>query len=69
MNAVILEGMPVGQTVLQGEGAGPTTSSALMSDFLSILRGNIKFPFGLPNNARENARIYMMIKIMKIPYI
>ena len=29
-----------------------------MSDFLSILRGNIKFPFGLPNNARENARMY-----------
>ena len=59
MNAVILEGMPVGESVLQGEGAGPgPTSSALMSDFLSILRGNIKFPFGLPNNARENARIY-----------
>ncbi len=59
MNAVILEAMPVGQSVLQGEGAGPgPTSSALMSDFLSILRGNIKFPFGLPNNARENARIY-----------
>ena len=59
MNAVILEGMPVGESVLQGEGAGPgPTSSALMSDFLSILRGNIKFPFGLPSNARENARIY-----------
>ena len=59
MNAVILEGMPVGETVLQGEGAGPgPTSSALMSDFLSILRGNIKFPFGLPNNARETALIY-----------
>ena len=59
MNAVILEGMPVGETVLQGEGAGPgPTSSALMSDFLSILRGNIKFPFGLPNNARENASTY-----------
>ncbi|MDC2996045.1 homoserine dehydrogenase [Candidatus Pelagibacter sp.] len=59
MNAVILEGMPVGESVLQGEGAGPgATSSALMSDFLSILRGNIKFPFGLPNNARENAKIY-----------
>ena len=59
MNAVILEGKPVGESVLQGEGAGPgPTSSALMSDFLSILRGNIKFPFGLPNNARENANTY-----------
>ena len=42
MNAVILEGKPVGESVLQGEGAGPgPTSSALMSDFLSVLRGNI----------------------------
>ena len=59
MNAVILEGKPVGESVLQGEGAGPgPTSSALMSDFLSVLRGNIKFPFGLPNNAREKVKIY-----------
>ena len=59
MNAVILEGKPVGESVLQGEGAGPgPTSSALMSDFLSVLRGNIKFPFGLPNNLRKNVKIY-----------
>ena len=54
MNAVILEGNPVGKSVLQGEGAGPgPTSSALMSDLLSILRGNIKFPFGIPSNKRK----------------
>ena len=59
MNAVIIEGKPVGESVLQGEGAGPgPTSSALMSDFLSILRGNIKFPFGLPNNVRKKVKIY-----------
>ena len=47
MNAVILEGKPVGESVLQGEGAGPgPTSSSLLSDLLSILRGNIKYPFG-----------------------
>ena len=47
MNAVILDGNPVGKSILQGEGAGPgPTSSALMSDLLSILRGNIKYPFG-----------------------
>ena len=35
MNAVILEGKPVGESVLQGEGAGPEpTSSALMSDLM-----------------------------------
>jgi len=59
MNAVILEGEPVGESVLQGEGAGPgPTSSALMSDLLSILRGNIKYPFGLPNNKRKRISSY-----------
>jgi homoserine dehydrogenase len=59
MNAVILNGKPVGESVLQGEGAGPgPTSSALMSDLLSILRGNIKYPFGLPFNKRKNIKSY-----------
>ena len=54
MNAVITEGYPVGESILQGEGAGPgPTSSALMSDLLSILRGNIKYPFGIPNSKRK----------------
>tara|TARA_B100000787_G_scaffold150020_1_gene122279 strand:- start:342 stop:1634 length:1293 start_codon:yes stop_codon:yes gene_type:complete len=48
MNAVILQGKPVGESILQGEGAGPgPTSSSLLSDLLSILRGNIKKPFGV----------------------
>ena len=59
MNAVILEGNPVGQSVLQGEGAGPgPTSSALMSDLLSILRGNIKYPFGIPSYKRKKIIFY-----------
>jgi len=59
MNAVILNGSPVGESVLQGEGAGPgPTSSALMSDLLSILRGNIKYPFGIPSNKRKKVRSY-----------
>ncbi len=54
MNAVILEGKPVGQSILQGEGAGPgPTSSALMSDLLSILRGNIKNPLGASSDKRK----------------
>jgi len=54
MNAVITEGKPVGESILQGEGAGPgPTSSALMSDLLSILRGNIKKPFGASSNKRK----------------
>ena len=59
MNAIILEGIPVGQSVLQGEGAGSgPTSSALLSDLLSILRGNIKYPFGISSNKRKNIKSY-----------
>ncbi len=54
MNAVITEGKPVGESIMQGEGAGPgPTSSSLLSDLLSILNGNIKFPFGIASNKRK----------------
>ena len=57
MNAVITEGKPVGESILQGEGAGPgPTSSSLLSDLLSILRGNIKFPFGIASNKRKSIK-------------
>ena len=60
MNAVILNGKPIGETVLQGEGAGPgPTSSALLSDLLSILRGNIKYPFGTPYAKRKTIKNYI----------
>jgi homoserine dehydrogenase len=59
MNAVILNSKPVGETVLQGEGAGPgPTSSALLSDLLSILRGNIKYPFGISGVKRKDIKPY-----------
>ena len=70
MNAVILEGMPVGESVLQGEGAGPgPTSSALMSDLLSILRGNIKYPFGISDLKRKKVKIYDINKYRNALYI
>ena len=54
MNAVITNGKPVGESILQGEGAGPgPTSSSLLSDLLSILQGNIKNPFGIPSKQRK----------------
>ncbi len=57
MNAVITEGKPVGESVLQGEGAGPgPTSSSLLSDLLSILRGNIKYPFGISSSKRKSIK-------------
>ena len=59
MNAVIVKGKPVGESILQGEGAGPgPTSSALMSDLLSILRGNIKYPFGISFSKRKSLSSY-----------
>ena len=70
MNAVILKGNPVGESVLQGEGAGPgPTSSALMSDLLSILRGNIKFPFGIPSNKRKKVSSYDQKKYSNSLYL
>tara|TARA_B110001450_G_C17420428_1_gene399637 strand:+ start:9 stop:620 length:612 start_codon:yes stop_codon:yes gene_type:complete len=57
MNAVITNGKPVGESVLQGEGAGPgPTSSSLLSDLLSILSGNIKNPFGIPSTKRKKVK-------------
>ena len=59
MNAVIIEGKPVGESVLQGEGAGPgPTSSALLSDLLSILRGNIKKPLGVSVSKLKSLKPY-----------
>ena len=55
LNAVIIDGNPVGKSIIQGEGAGPAaTTSALISDISSILRGNIKFPFSISNKERKN---------------
>jgi homoserine dehydrogenase len=70
MNAVILNGSPVGESVLQGEGAGPgPTSSALMSDLLSILRGNIKYPFGVSHNKRKIIKNYDLNKYSSSLYL
>ncbi len=57
LNAVIIDGNPVGQSIIQGEGAGPAaTTSALVSDISSILRGNIKFPFSLSEKERKKLK-------------
>jgi homoserine dehydrogenase len=57
LNAVIVEGSPVGQSTIQGEGAGPSaTTSALVSDISSILRGNIKLPFSLSHKERKKLK-------------
>ena len=59
MNAIITEGKPVGESILQGEGAGPgPTSSSLLSDLLSILRGNINYPFGISSIKRKSIKTF-----------
>ena len=59
LNAVIIDGKPVGQSIIQGEGAGAAaTTSALISDISSILRGNIKFPFSLSNKKRKKLKFH-----------
>ena len=70
MNAVILEGTPVGQSIFQGEGAGPgPTSSSLLSDLLSILRGNIKKPFGVSFSKLKSLKHYNVNNYVNSLYI
>ncbi len=61
LNAVIIDGKPIGQSVLQGEGAGPgATTSALISDLSSVLRGNIKYPFAISEKDRKKLKIELI---------
>ena len=54
LNAIVIDGKPIGKSIFQGEGAGPgPTSSALISDLCSVMRGNIKFPFGVSSIFRK----------------
>ena len=63
LNAVIIDGKPVGQSTIQGEGAGPSaTTSALVSDISSILRGNIKFPFSISKKEEKKAKFQQYLK-------
>tara|TARA_B100001250_G_scaffold358223_1_gene334379 strand:- start:748 stop:2034 length:1287 start_codon:yes stop_codon:yes gene_type:complete len=48
LNAIVIDGFPIGRSILQGEGAGPgPTTSSLISDLCSVLRGSTKYPFGV----------------------
>jgi homoserine dehydrogenase len=69
LNAVVIDGLPVGKTVLQGEGAGPgPTSSALISDLCSVLRGNIKYPFGISSKSRKPIAKFDVLKHISSSY-
>ena len=59
MNAIIINGKPIGVSILQGEGAGPgPTSSALLSDLISIVRNDVKKPFGISYKNRKNIKYF-----------
>ena len=63
LNAVVVDGIPVGKAVLQGEGAGPgPTTSSLISDLYSIIKGNVKFPFGASYLKRKNIKKFDLSK-------
>ena len=70
LNAVIVDGKPVGINTIQGEGAGPSaTTSALVSDISSIMRGNIKFPFTISNNKRKKYKSGKITELFFSSYI
>jgi len=70
LNAIIVDGFPIGKSVFQGEGAGPgATSSSLISDLCSILRGNIKYPFGVPYYSRKKIKPFDILKHTCSAYI
>ena len=68
-NAIVIDGVPVGKSVMQGEGAGPgPTSSALISDLCSVLRGNIKYPFGTSFKSRKKISKFDVSKHLSSSY-
>jgi len=70
LNAIIIDGVPVGKSVLQGDGAGPgPTTSALISDICSILRGNIKYPFGISSLLRKKINKFDILHHLTSAYL
>lgn len=54
INAVVVDGQPIGRTIYEGPGAGKgPTSSAVISDIASIMLGNDEFSFGLAPSAKK----------------
>jgi homoserine dehydrogenase len=66
-NAIMVEGNPVGKIVYQGLGAGkgPTTSS-VVSDLNSILKGDKTLPFGFSYSDAKESKITSILSSYKI---
>ena len=70
LNAVVVDGLPIGKSVLQGEGAGPgPTSSALISDLCSILKGEVNYPFGVSSSSRKSISKFNILNHLCSSYL
>jgi len=70
LNAIVVDGLPIGKSVLQGEGAGPgPTSSALISDLCSILKGEINYPFGVSVKERKKTTKFNILNYLCSSYL
>ena len=70
LNAVVVDGMPIGKSVLQGEGAGPgPTSSAIISDLCSVLKGEVNYPFGISSNFRKKISKFNILNHLCSSYL
>ena len=70
LNAVVIDGLPVGKSVLLGEGAGAgPTSSALISDLCSVLKGEINYPFGVSVDTRKKISKFNILNHLCSSYL
>jgi homoserine dehydrogenase len=78
LNAVVIEGVPVGRLFLQGRGAGEgPTASAVVADLIDIACGRTALPFGMPvaelaslppaNSAERQGRYYLRLSVADRP--
>ena len=55
---------------MQGEGAGPgPTSSALVSDLCSMLKGEVNFPFGISYSSRKKISKFNILNHLCSAYL
>jgi len=70
VNAVVVQGDFVGQTVYEGAGAGEgPTASAVVADIVDIVRGNIYPPLGVPVASLQELPVIPADKHMGTYYI
>ena len=70
LNAIVVDGFPIGKSVLQGEGAGPgPTSSALISDLCSVLKGDVSYPFGVSSSLRKKISKFNILNHLCSSYL